>query len=63
MPLSKYFRGAGAKVMDSMIQTYGEKKGKNVFYATANKVDMKTQLNLMKKTGKLKSKAMPKGKK
>lgn len=37
MPISKYFSGKGAKVMESMLATYGKKKGKQVFYATANK--------------------------
>ena len=37
MPLSKYFKGKGAKVMKSMKKQYGEKKGEEVFYATANK--------------------------
>lgn len=37
MPLNKYFKGKGEKVMDSMQKEYGDKKGKQVFYATANK--------------------------
>ena len=37
MPLSKYFKGSGEKVMKSMKKRYGEKKGERVFYATANK--------------------------
>lgn len=37
MPLNKYFKGKGEKVMDDMTDRYGEKKGKSVFYATANK--------------------------
>ena len=37
MPVSKYFGGSGDKVMSSMKKTYGEDKGKQVFYATANK--------------------------
>lgn len=37
MPLSKYFKGAGKKVMRSMKEKYGEDKGEEVFYATANK--------------------------
>ena len=37
MPLSKYFKGSGEKVMKSMKKQYGAKKGKQVFYATANK--------------------------
>lgn len=37
MPVEKYFKGKGEKVMDAMKKTYGSKKGKKVFYATANK--------------------------
>ena len=37
MPISEYFKGSGNKVMNSMQETYGAKKGKQVFYATANK--------------------------
>jgi hypothetical protein len=37
MPLNKYFKGKGEKVMKNMKEKYGEKKGKQVFYATANK--------------------------
>jgi hypothetical protein len=37
MPVSKYFGGHGEKVMSSMRKQYGEEKGKQVFYATANK--------------------------
>lgn len=37
MPLSKYFKGKGEKVMKNMTKEYGSKKGKQVFYATANK--------------------------
>lgn len=37
MPISGYFGGHGEKVMHSMKEQYGEKKGKQVFYATANK--------------------------
>lgn len=37
MPLSKYFKGSGEKVMNNMKDEYGDKKGKSVFYATANK--------------------------
>lgn len=37
MPISKYFGGSGTKVMANMKDEYGEKKGKEVFYATANK--------------------------
>lgn len=37
MPLSRYFRGKGEKVMAAMKKEYGDKKGEEVFYATANK--------------------------
>ena len=37
MPLSKYFKSSGKKVMSSMKKQYGDEKGKSVFYATANK--------------------------
>lgn len=38
MPISKYFKGHGDKVMSGMQKEYGAKKGKQVFYATANKM-------------------------
>jgi len=38
MPISKYFSGSGEKVMSNMKKEYGPKKGKQVFYATANKL-------------------------
>ena len=37
MPLSKYFGGKGEEVMKSMQKKHGKKKGKSIFYATANK--------------------------
>lgn len=37
MPLSKYFSGHGKEVMSNMKDQYGDKKGEQVFYATANK--------------------------
>lgn len=37
MPISKYFSGHGEEVMRNMTKEYGPKKGKAVFYATANK--------------------------
>lgn len=40
MPVSEYFKGSGEKVMSSMKGQYGDKKGKQVFYATANKKGM-----------------------
>ena len=41
MPIKRYFKGKGTKVMKSMKKRYGAKKGKAVFYATANKRKMK----------------------
>ena len=38
MPISRYFKGSGEKVMSNMKKEYGEKKGKSVFYATVNKM-------------------------
>jgi hypothetical protein len=35
MPVSGYFDGKGEKVLRDMIRRYGEKKGRQVFYATA----------------------------
>lgn len=37
MPISKYYKGHGTKVMKAMKEEYGDKKGESVFYATANK--------------------------
>ena len=37
MPLSKYFKGKGEKVMGALKKTYGDEKAKKVFYAMANK--------------------------
>ena len=37
MPLDKYYRGKGKKVMAEMKREYGDEKGEQVFYATANK--------------------------
>ena len=37
MPVSKYYGGHGQEVMANMTKEYGAEKGKNVFYATANK--------------------------
>lgn len=36
MPISKYYGGHGSDVMKNMTKRYGTKKGKQVFYATAN---------------------------
>jgi hypothetical protein len=41
MPLSKYFKGKGEKVMNAMKKQYGDEKGKQVFYATSNKKKVK----------------------
>ena len=43
MPVGKYFKGHGDKVMANMKKEYGEKKGESVFYATANKKGQKPQ--------------------
>lgn len=48
MPISKYFNGNGKKVMKNMQDEYGPKKGKSVFYATANK----RKAGLVKKAAK-----------
>lgn len=40
MPVEEYYEGSGRKVMASMKKRYGAKKGKEVFYATANKRGM-----------------------
>ena len=37
MPRSAHYGGKGAKVMKSMVDTYGAKKAKRVFYATEKK--------------------------
>ena len=37
MPISSYYGGHGKEVMSNMTKQYGAKKGKQVFYATANK--------------------------
>jgi len=65
MPISGYFKGEGSSVMAAMLRNYGAKKGKQVFYATANKtgmspgetphMKMKKHLIGLKKSGKLKS--------
>lgn len=41
MPLKEYFHGGGEKVMKNMKRQYGEKKGEEIFYRTANKRKMK----------------------
>lgn len=40
MPIGAYFKGHGTEVMSSMKKKYGP-KAEQVFYATANKMDMK----------------------
>ena len=40
-PLAKYFRGKGEQVLGDMKDKYGDDKGKQVFYATAEKRGMK----------------------
>lgn len=42
MPISKYYGGHGSEVMSKMKSKYGAKKGKSVFYATANKRGLDT---------------------
>lgn len=42
MPLSKYYKGHGEEVMSNMKKQYGDKKGEQVFYATANKNKVNT---------------------
>lgn len=37
MPVKAYYKGHGLEVMRDMIARYGQKKGKSVFYAKANK--------------------------
>ena len=44
MPISRYFKGHGEEVMSNMTKEYGAKKGKQVFYATANKGKMTSHL-------------------
>jgi len=46
MPLSKYFKGKGEKVMSNMKKEYGEEKGKSVFYATVNKNKKKHHIDV-----------------
>lgn len=51
MPLSKYYSGKGEKVMSNMKKEYGDKKGKQVFYATANKMGVAPSKKTKKKMG------------
>lgn len=45
MPLSKYYGGHGDEVMSNMKKEYGDKKAKQVFYATANKRKKKGEID------------------
>ena len=49
MPLDKYFKGKGATVMANMAKEYGAKKGKRIFYATANARKMTPPVSHMPK--------------
>jgi hypothetical protein len=51
MPINKYFKGHGEEVMANMKKQYGEKKGKSVFYATANKKGLAPSEKVKKKHG------------
>lgn len=51
MPLNKYFKGKGEQVQKSMKKKYGNKKGKQIFYATAKKQGMEPSDNLKKRHG------------
>lgn len=51
MPISKYYGGHGSEVMHNMTKQYGEKKGKQVFYATANAKGMKPTSHMPKGAG------------
>lgn len=37
MPVDAYYGNHGQEVIKKMVSRYGRKKGKSVFYATANK--------------------------
>jgi hypothetical protein len=43
MPIPAYFKGDGRQVMRDMIRRYGKKKGRRVFFATANKQGLTPQ--------------------
>ena len=49
MPIDKYYKGSGDKVLKDMQERYGEEEGKRVFYATANKRDMNPEDKKTKK--------------
>jgi hypothetical protein len=40
VPVSAYFKGHGSAVLADMIRRHGKKRGKEIFYATANKRGM-----------------------
>lgn len=40
MPVKRYYKGRGTKVMKAMKKRYGKTKGKRIFYATARKRGM-----------------------
>jgi hypothetical protein len=57
VPLSKYYKGDGPQVMSSMQKRYGAKKGKQVFYATANsKPGLKPSKKKVRRSAKAKVK-------
>lgn len=49
MPVGKYFKGSGEKVMKNMKSQYGDKKGESVFYATAKKKGVEPSDDFKKK--------------
>lgn len=51
MPISKYYGGHGSEVMKNMKKQYGDKKGRSVFYATANKRGVSPSKSFLKKRG------------
>lgn len=61
MPIQAHFGGHGRKVMSSMEKEYGPEKGKQVFYATANK--MKSEDAKVKARVKGQQRAMMEGSK
>lgn len=58
MPIGKYFQGHGSDVMSDMQDRYGEKKGKSVFYATANKRNQNPEDNRKPKPSPSKRKSI-----
>lgn len=49
MPLSEHYAGKGRTVMAKMKETYGDSKGKKVFYGTENKRKGKMKFPRLKK--------------